>query len=143
MSLSAAACLNQLGEAYGPLLSSHWEKEENPQRYEEQSTSYVHSDPKRHVVGLIGGNDVSLIRGNMVDLESDLRRIHLPLTFAPWKQYQPPQKGQKEIVRENVKGSVKIDIQKAHLPTYQMWAYPSVTAPLPLVNQVCVRPEKY
>ena len=49
----------------------------------------------------------------------------------------------KEIVRDNTKGSVKIDIQKAHLPFYQMWAYPAVVAPEPIRNEVCKNPEKY
>ena len=143
MSIATAACLNHVSEAYGSLLTSHWEKTENPQHYEDLTSQFVHPTPKRHLLGLVGGNDASLIRGNMVDLESDLRRIHLPLTFAPWRQYQPPQKGNTEIVRETTKGSVKIDVQKVHLPAYQMMAYPAVMAPLPIVNQVCVRPEKY
>ena len=37
----------------------------------------------------------------------------------------------------------KIDIQKAHLPIYQMWAYPAVVAPEPIRNEVCTNPEKY
>jgi hypothetical protein len=36
-----------------------------------------------------------------------------------------------------------LSVEKTHLPAYQMWAYPSVVAPVPMVNQVCVRPEKY
>ncbi len=137
------AYLNNLSEAYGPLLTSHWEKQENPQHYDRMISQVVHSDPRRHILGFIGGNEVSPIKGLSVDLESDLRRLHLPLTFAPWKQYQPPQRGQTDIVRNNTKVDLKINIQKEHLPVYQVIAYPSVVAPAPLVNQVCVRPEKY
>ena len=79
----------------------------------------------------------------MVDLESDLRGINIPNTFCPWRQYQPPPSSQKEIVRDNRKINLKIDVQKAHLPVYQMWAYPAVVAPEPIVNEVCVKPEKY
>lgn len=135
--------LNNVNDAYGPLLSSHWEKSENPQHYDDLTSQYVHPTPKRHVLGIVGGNEVSLIKGNMVDLESDLRGINIPNTFAPWRQYQPPQKGEKQIVRNNLKENLKIDIQKNHLPVYQMMAYPAVIAPLPIVNQVCVKPEKY
>jgi hypothetical protein len=78
----------------------------------------------------------------MVDLESDLRGITIPITFAPWREYQPPQQ-KKEIVRENTKSNLKIDIQKAHLPGYQMIVYPAVVAPYPIINEVCVKPEKY
>lgn len=136
--------LNFLSEAYQPILNEHWEKKENPQHYDRMESQEVHSAPRRHVLGLIGGNQISAIKGLQVDLESDLRRINLPITFAPSRQYQPLKKGQKEIVRDNVKVSnLTIDIQKNHLPAYQMWAYPSVVAPAPMVNQVCVRPEKY
>ena len=99
--------------------------------------------PKRHILGIVGGNEASLIKGNMVDLESDLRGINIPNTFAPWRQYQPLQKDQKEIVRENTKMSLKIDIQKEHLPAYQLMGYPAVVAPFPIVNEVCMKPEKY
>lgn len=132
-------------EAFGGSLigGSHWETKENPQHVDQIVTQYVHSTPQRHLLGVVGGNEVSLIRGNMVDLESDLRRIHLPLTFAPWRQYQPPAKDQTEIVRENVKQTVKIDVTPMHLPVYQMIAYPAVVAPLPIRSEVCMRPEKY
>jgi hypothetical protein len=135
------AMLSNITEAYGPLLHTHWEKEEIPQHYDYLSSQLVHPTPKRHMLGFVGGNEVSLIKGNLVDLESDLRGINIPNTFAPWRQYQPPQDN--EIVRNNTKGSVKINVEKAHLPTYQMWAYPAVIAPEPMVNEVCVRPEKY
>lgn len=138
------AYLNDLSEAYGPVLNSHWEKQENPQHYDRMTSQVIHSAPRRHILGLIAGNEVSPIKGLSVDLESDLRRLNLPITFAPWRQYQPPQRGQTEIIRNNTKvEQLKIDIQKDHLPVYQMMAYPSVVGPVPLVNQVCVRPEKY
>jgi hypothetical protein len=91
----------------------------------------------------VGGNEASLIKGNLVDLESDLRRINIPNTFAPWRQYQPPQQGDNEIVRNNTKTQQKINIQKEHLPVYQMMAYPGVVAPLEMVSEVCMKPEKY
>jgi len=137
-----ALYLSNVTDAYGPLLTSHWEKSENPQHYDDLTSQYVNPRPQRHILGIVGGNEVSLIKGNMVDLESDLRGITIPNTFAPWRQYQPPQQ-KKEIVRENVKSSLTIDIQKAHLPAYQMMAYPAVVAPYPIINQVCVKPEKY
>ena len=137
-----ALYLSNVTDAYGPLLTAHWEKSENPQHYDDLTSQYVNPRPQRHILGIVGGNEVSLIKGNMVDLESDLRGITIPNTFAPWRQYQPPQQ-KKEIVRDNVKSSLTIDIQKAHLPAYQMMAYPAVVAPYPIINQVCVKPEKY
>lgn len=136
-----AVYLSNLSEAYGPLLTSHWEKKEDPQHYDQLTSSLVHPTPHRHVLGLVGGNEVSVIQGNMVDLESDLRGIHLPNTFCPSRQYQPSQNG--KIVRDNVKNTVSIDVKPVHLPIYQMMAYPAVMAPLPMVNEVCRKPEKY
>jgi hypothetical protein len=138
-----ALYLSTVGEAYGPLITDHWESKEDPQHYQSHASSYVHDTPHRHVLGLIGGNEVSFIKGSMVDLESDLRGINLPNTFCPSQQYQPPLRTDREIVRENRKGTVRIDVEPVHLPTYQMWAYPSVAAPLPMVSEVCQRPEKY
>lgn len=138
-----AIYLSNLEDAYGPLLTEHWEKKDNPQHYDDLPSQQVHPKPHRHILGLVGGNDASLIKGNMVDLESDLRGINIPNTFCPWKQYQPPPKVQKEIVRDNRKIALKIDVQKAHLPAYQMIAYPAVVAPFPIKNEVCVKPEKY
>jgi hypothetical protein len=135
--------LSNITDAYGPLIESHWEKKEDPQHYDYLTSQLVHPTPRRHMLGMVGGNDVTLIKGNLVDLESDLRRINIPNTFAPWKQYQPPQRGDKEIVRNNVKTQQKINIQKDHLPVYQMIAYPAVTAPLEMVNEVCMKPEKH
>lgn len=137
-----ALYLSTVDDAYGPILTSHWEKKENPQHYDDLTSQYVNPRPQRHILGIVGGNEVSLIKGNMVDLESDLRGINIPNTFAPWRQYQPPQQ-KKDIVRDNTKISLTIDIQKAHLPVYQMMGYPAVVAPYPIVNEVCVKPEKY
>ena len=138
-----AVYLSNIQEAYGPILTDHWEKKEDPQHYDYLTSQFVNDAPKRHILGIVGGNEASLIKGNMVDLESDLRGINIPNTFAPWRQYQPPQRGDKEIVRSNVKGTVAINVEKQHLPTYQMMAYPSVIAPLPMENEVCMKPEKY
>jgi len=135
--------LSNITDAYGPLLETHWEKKEDPQHYNYLTSQFTHPTPRRHMLGMVGGNDVTIIKGNMVDLESDLRRINIPNTFAPWRQYQPPQRGDKEIVRNNVKTQQKINIQKDHLPVYQMIAYPAVVAPLEMVNEVCMKPEKY
>jgi len=137
-----AIYLSNVNDAYGPLLTAHWEKKENPQHYDDLTSQFVSPNPQRHVLGIVGGNEVSLIKGNMVDLESDLRGITIPITFAPWREYQPPQQ-KKEIVRENTKSNLVIDIQKAHLPAYQMIGYPAVVAPYPIINEVCVKPEKY
>jgi len=138
-----AIYLSNVNDAYGPLLTAHWEKKEDPQHYDYLTSQFVNPTPQRHILGLVGGNDVSPIKGNMVDLESDLRGINIPNTFAPWRQYQPPEVNQTKIVRDNLKEHLKINVEKSHLPTYQMWAYPGMPAPVPMKSEVCNNPEKY
>ena len=96
------------------------------------------------MLGLIGGNEVSVAEGNLVDLESDLKGINIPNTHAPWRQYQAPtDPNAKEITRNNTKITLKIDTAPMHLPAYQMWAYPGMPTPAPIRNEVCRNPEKY
>jgi len=120
-----------------------FEKKENPQTYVENVFSYVHKQPARHMLGLIGGNAVSLPAGNMVDVESDLRRLNLPLTYCAARQYQPPPNKQIEIIRKNVKSDLKINVRPRHLPAIQMWPYAPTFAPTPMSVPQCGRPEKY
>ena len=120
-----------------------WESKENPQKYNYLVTEYISPAPKRHILGLVGGNEVSVAEGNVVDLESDLRGINLPNTFAPWRKYQPPPPNQREIKRDNVKIKLDIDVSPMHLLAYQMWAYPGMPTPAPIKNEVCKNPEKY
>ena len=76
-----AIYLSNVNDAYGPILTAHWEKEDDPQHYDFLTSQFVNPSPQRHILGIVGGNDVSLIKGNMVDLESDLRGINIPNTF--------------------------------------------------------------
>ena len=120
-----------------------WEVKENPQRYDQTAFAYVHKTPGRHMLGVVGGNEASLIKGNQVDLESDLRGLNIPNTFCPQRAYQPAPNKPEQIVRKNVKANLTINTQMQHLPTYQMWAYPVVLGPEPLRVDDCGRPERY
>ena len=120
-----------------------FEKKENPQTYVENVFSYVHKAPARHMLGIIGGNQVSLPAGNMVDVESDLRRLNIPLTYCAARQYQPPPDKQTDIIRKNVKSDLHINVRPRHLPAIQMWSYAPTFAPIPMNVQQCGRPEKY
>jgi hypothetical protein len=135
--------MTSLSEAFQPTEEHPWEQTENQQTYTYQVTQRINPTPQRHILGLVGGNEVSLIKGNMVDLESDLRGINIPNTFCPQRQYQPPTPTATTIERANRKTQQSIDIRSQHLPTYQMWAYPGMPAPTPLKSEVCANPEKY
>jgi hypothetical protein len=125
-----------------PLGGAPWEKEENPCANVLTTDAYISPDPRRHQLGYVGGNEVSRIKGNQTDVESDLRGITRINTRAPWRDYQPtPQGGM--IKRENWKTSVKIDTTPQHLREFQAHAYPAVYAPKPLVVETCREPHKY
>ena len=125
------------------ILKHPFETKENPQTYLENKFAYVSKTPARHVLGLVGGNEVSLPQGNMVDVESDLRRLNIPLTYCPARQYQPPPADQTSILRKNVKSNLTINVRPRHLPAIQMWPYSATFAPVPMRVQQCGRPEKY
>jgi hypothetical protein len=79
----------------------------------------------RHQLGLVGGPTVSHIRGNLVDLESDLRGQTRLASQCPSRQYLPtPVDG----VIKNDK-TAPIDTRMLHLPACQMISYKSVPLP--------------
>jgi len=135
--------MSSIQEAYSLPEGPAWEKKENPQRYMYMVTEYISVEPRRHILGVVGGNEVSVASGNLVDLESDLRGINIPNTFCPWREYQPPAANAKEIVRDNTKIKLAINTTPQHLPAFQMWAYPGMPTPNPMKNEVCKNPEKY
>lgn len=136
--------LNNLSEAYSttPLKAGN-ERTENPQAYDQFLNAFQHKKEARHILGLVGGNEVSGIQGDRVDLESDLLGITRPITWGNSREHQPPRMKDTTIERQNPKTTVKIDITPTHLKSYQMWAYPAVFAPPPFVKETCGRPEKY
>jgi hypothetical protein len=118
------------------------ERAENPQRYDQLPEFVRHVKERRHVLGIVGGNEVSRAAGDIADLESDLLGITRPISNAAIRHHLPP-KGQTEIIRKNPKMTLVIDASLVDLPAYQQWAYPAVMAPEPLRKETCSRPEKY
>jgi hypothetical protein len=51
---------------------------------------YNHRNPSRIEHGIVGGNDVSIIKGNLVDLESDLKGQTRLASKCPSLYYQNP-----------------------------------------------------
>ena len=49
-------------------------------------TKFYHPNASRNALGLVGGNEVSLPSGNLVDVESELRGITRDLSKAPAKK---------------------------------------------------------
>jgi len=57
--------------------------------YTQIPQKYYNANAGRNALGLFGGNEVSVVSGNIVDLESDLRGITRDLTRVPGRHYQP------------------------------------------------------
>ena len=135
--------IDRMSIDYGQVLQHPFEKKENPQGYDQTPFAYVSVEPKRHILGVYGGNEVSGIQGNRADLESDLRGITRPNTWCTDRKHLPPSVRDTEIQRSNPKIDLKINVTPRHMPVYQMWAYPATVAPLPFESRVCKNPEKY
>jgi hypothetical protein len=134
----------------------YWVREDNaitysldiPNRTVRQGYSSVENNlaspsQKRHTLGVVGGNDVSLMGGNPQDIESELKGLTRPLTNCPKREYTPLLADQQSIIINNRKTNMAIDIRPVHLPEYQMWAYPVTYAPIPLRKETCAQPHKY
>jgi hypothetical protein len=138
--------------------------------YTQIPQKFYHPNASRHALGLVGGNEVSIVTGNLVDVESDLRGTTRDLSNVPSRKYQPmtplgsklPLAGrgrtpammlapfhedvsQKQLVfTERATGKVRtVNTEPRHLPTKQMFSYPGVPAPEPLVQEVYGYPWRF
>jgi hypothetical protein len=134
--------------------------------YTQIPQKYYHPNASRNALGLFGGNEVSQASGNLVDIESDLMGTTRDLSAAPSRKYQPssvlgslgsvgslgcdlaPLKGDSRpspiVFTERSTGKVKtVSTQPRHLPTTQMFSYPGVPAPEPLVQEVYGYPWRF
>lgn len=95
---------------------------------------YEHSDKCRHQLGLVGGTAVSHVKGNLVDLESELRGQTRYLSKCGDNQYKPLEPGQTIIHNDKTD---PIDTTALHLPACQMISYKAVPLPPPMDRPRC------
>ena len=89
-----------------------------------------------HQLGLVGGRDVSLIRGNMIDLENDLRGQTRPQSLSPEKKWQPSQSS--TLIYPGVASQGRaVDLTPIHLPVCQMFELPRPAYPDPYTPPTC------
>ena len=91
---------------------------------------YEHQNRCRMELGLVGGTNVSHIKGNLVDLENDLRGQNRPATNCAEYKFIPSDEGYvqgKEYIKPV--SHPKVDTKMQHLPTCQMIDYKSITRP--------------
>jgi hypothetical protein len=130
--------------------------------YSQIPQKYYHPNPSRNALGLVGGNDVSIASGSLVDVESDLRGTTRDLSNVPSKKYQPycplgssalqstnpaallasvqqecPPWPKQLVFTERATGKVRVVATGGrHLPTKQYVSYPGVPAPDQLKQDV-------
>ena len=101
-------------------------------KYSVDPNRFEHNNKCRHQLGLIGGTDVSHIKGNLVDLETDLRGQTRRTTKCPTKLYQSPcpkgdmnncQPGNINIMGDPSQTQRNVNTQMLHLPSCQMIRY--------------------
>jgi hypothetical protein len=134
--------LNSYFEAYEKPSIHTFEKKENPQNYDILVSQFQHVKPKRHTLGLVGGNEVYNIKGSRIDLESDLFGITRPFTWSTERKHLPDNNSN-IINRSNPKNSIHIDAIPVQREEYQLWSYSEVTAPLPFKKEVCSMSHKF
>ena len=103
---------------------------------------YYRCSPCRPELGIVGGNNVSQVKGNLVDLENDLRGQTRLATKCPSKMntFLPNQTNEVNIPGEFCKSDVNIDVDKYHLPPCQMIRYEPVPLPPPINFPKCPPP---
>lgn len=103
--------------------------------------NYENCNACRHELGLVGGPGVSHIKGNMVDLENDLRGQTRQASKCPSKKYAPSAGGVLHIAGNHCNKPRNVDLTKLHLPSCQMIHYPKpVHSPPPAIPNVCPTP---
>ena len=101
----------------------------------------------RNALGMVGGAEVSHVKGNLVDLESDLKGITRPQSKCNAKQYVPncPLGGGDcpdypnsiSYVDKSTGEKRSVDTEPNHLRTCQTWSYPGTPVPRPYGQETC------
>ena len=107
----------EMNQSVGPL-----EYLLNPMKYE-------NCQKCRHEFGLVGGTNVSHIKGNLVDLENDLRGSTRQISNCPAKKYSPTEENVLRVSGNECNSERTIDLTPQHLPPCQMIRYPAIPLP--------------
>lgn len=115
---------------------THRQQDENVSMLGYIFSLYKHENDQkcRHELGLVGGTAVSHIKGNMVDLESELRGQTRVATMCASRQYQPTDK---DWIKNDKTEPIQTTLQ--HLPSCQMISYRSVPLPPAVELNQCRR----
>ena len=119
----------RLNESVGPLSYVL-----NPMKYE-------NCQKCRHELGIVGGTSVSHIKGNLVDLENDLRGATRANTLCPDNKFKP-NNGSITIKGNGCgKNDRTVDTSLVHLPSCQMIRYKPTPLPPAMDLSNCPAPK--
>jgi len=108
-----------------------------PLSYMLNPIKYENCNKCRMELGIIGGTSVSHIKGNLVDLESDLRGQTRMNSLCPDKLYHPYNNNVIHTEGNGCSGGRTIDTNLVHLHYCQMIKYKSVSLPPPMHQDKC------
>lgn len=116
---------------YDPCAYQQYIKESrNVGCYQLYAGKYVNQRQCRIGLGVVAGNDVSLYKGSLVDLESEMKGITRPNSLCPTNKYMP--RCQQPCNSGLPSGPINCNSELANLPTCELICYkPRVTAPSP------------
>ena len=111
-----------------------------PLSYTLNPMKYENCNKCRMELGIVGGTDVSQIKGNLVDLENDLRGQTRQASLCPGMKYMPTD-SQTIQLQASLCGKEKtIDTSLVHLPACQMIQYKPVALPPAMRLESCPAP---
>lgn len=92
---------------------------------------YRHVNNCRHEFGIVGGSGVSHMKGNLVDIENDLRNTTRANSQCPTKKHLPLPKGSKTLKLPGTlsSGPREVSLEGRHLPGCQMLTYGPIPIP--------------
>jgi len=102
---------------------------------------YENCNKCRMEFGIIGGSDVSQIKGNLVELENDLYGLNRSASLCPSKKFTPVCKDKGiDYHPRGCSDKHHIDLTPVHLPSCQMIDYKPTPLPPPMVISRCPYP---
>lgn len=106
----------------------------SPLQYHLNPLKYENCNKCRIELGVSQGPSVSQIKGNLIDLENELRGQTRPLSQCDKRKYQP---GHKLFSSMKSQSKKEIDTSLVHLPTCQMIRYKPIPLPEPVKLDSC------
>ena len=111
-----------------------------PLQYILNPMKYENCKKCRHELGLVGGSAVSHIKGNLVDLENDLRGATRVSSLCPQEKYGPSNENKISIKGKSCGKPRNVDTNMVHLPSCQMIRYKPTPLPPKINLDSCPQP---